>query len=80
MLHYDEAGAVVDVRGMPCVLRHAAVMDLFDALTKGESFVVVNDHDPAPLRRHFESRAVCGYAWEYLERGPQAWRVRVTRR
>lgn len=80
MLYYDEGGAVVDVRGMPCVLRHAAVMDLFDALKAEESFVVVNDHDPAPLRRHFESRTVCGYAWEYLERGPQAWRVRVTRR
>jgi len=74
-----QSDAVVDVRGLPRFLRHAAIMDLFDALRPGESFVIVNDHDPAPLRTHFESRTACGHAWDYLERGPAAWLVRLTR-
>jgi uncharacterized protein (DUF2249 family) len=76
----DETEDVVDLRRMPCVLRHAAILDLFDALQPGGSFVVVNDRDPAPIRRHFESRAACGYEWTYLGRGPGDWRIRITRR
>lgn len=76
----DEVENVVDVRRMPGVLRHAAILDLFDALRPGESFVVVNDCDPESLRRHFESRAVCAHEWAYIEREPAYWRIRITRR
>jgi len=75
-----KADIVLDLRGIPCVLRHAAVFDEFDALRTGGAFQILNDHDPAPLRAHFESRALAGYGWEYLQAGPEVWRVRVTRK
>jgi len=70
---------VVDVRGLPCILRHAAIMDRFDALRPGESFVIVNDHEPAAFRTRFDGRAEWPYVWVDEERGPDAWRVRVSR-
>ncbi|MFH1557170.1 MAG: DUF2249 domain-containing protein [Pseudomonadota bacterium] len=73
------AGIVLDLRGMPCALRHAVIFEEFDALEAGHAFQILNDHDPAPLRAHFESRALTGYGWEYLQAGPDIWRVRVTR-
>ena len=79
MLLQSDDGPVVDVRGLPCGVRRAAIMDLFDGLQSGEGFVIVNDHYPAPLRGHFESRTTCAFTWDYVERGPTAWRVRVTR-
>jgi len=74
------ADAVVDVRGMPCVVRHAAVMDRFDALRPGESLVIVNDHDPGPLRTRFELRAAWDFVWDCETSESLAWLVRVTRR
>lgn len=74
-----QAGIVLDLRGIPCVLRHAAVFDEFDALEAGNAFVILNDRDPAALKVHFESRALVSYGWEYLQAGPEVWRVRVTR-
>lgn len=70
---------VVDVRGLPCILRHAAIMDRFDALRPGESFLIVNDHEPAALRTRFDVRAEWPFAWVDEERGPEDWRVRVSR-
>ena len=49
----------------------------FDALKNGESFVLVNDHDPAPLRYQFEATRTGQYTWEYLEAGPVVWRVSI---
>jgi uncharacterized protein (DUF2249 family) len=39
--------------------------------------VLVNDHDPKPLRYQFEARHV-GTS-DYLESGPKVWRVRIGR-
>ena len=36
--------------------------------------------DPVPLRQHFEERTLVGFGWDYLEQGPEIWRIRLTRR
>jgi uncharacterized protein (DUF2249 family) len=41
--------------------------------------VLVNDHDPKPLRYQFEAQHGASYTWDYLESGPQVWRVRIGR-
>jgi uncharacterized protein (DUF2249 family) len=41
--------------------------------------VLVNDHDPRPLRYQFEAQYAGEYTWEYLEAGPAVWRVRIGR-
>jgi len=40
---------------------------------------LLNDHDPAPLRRHFEDRSPGSFDWRYLQSGPDLWRVRIAK-
>ena len=70
----------LDVRRIPPREKHPTIFATFDALGPGESFVLVNDHDPFPLRHQFEAVRKGLYGWEYLEQGPVVWRVRLTRR
>ena len=48
-------------------------------LAPGESFVLVNNHDPKPLRREFQATYPDRYGWDYLEAGPDRWQVRIGR-
>lgn len=50
----------------------------FADLAVDESFVLVANHDPVPLRAEFDDDQYGASAWEYLERGPE-WRIRITR-
>lgn len=39
----------------------------------------LNDHDPKPLYYQFEAEHAGQFTWEYLEQGPEVWRVRIGR-
>jgi len=69
----------LDVRDLPPARRHEAIFAAYRALTPGAGFVLVNDHDPKPLRYQFEAEHPGEFTWDYLEDGPQAWRVRIGR-
>ena len=71
---------MLDVRVIPPREKHPTIFQTFTALQPGESFVLVNDHDPKPLRYQFEYEHSGEFAWEYLEQGPVVWRVELTRR
>ncbi|MAT99507.1 MAG: hemerythrin [Anaerolineaceae bacterium] len=71
---------VLDIRTIPPMQRHPLIFDQFEALKTDESFVLVNDHDPKPLYYQFQAERTDQFTWEYLEQGPQAWRVRIGRR
>lgn len=73
------AERVLDVRVIPPREKHPAIFATFDALGMGESFVLVNDHDPKPLRYQFEAEHGGRYGWMYLEEGPAVWRVKISR-
>lgn len=49
-------------------------------LSRGESFLIINDHDPRPLRRQLDSAYPDEFSWTYLETGPDVWRVELARR
>lgn len=70
----------LDVREIPPGERHARIFGRFDALAPGDSFQLVNDHDPLLLRQHFVDRSLGKLEWTYLEAGPAVWRVKVGRR
>lgn len=70
----------LDVRAIPPREKHPTIFRTFEALRAGEAFVLVNDHDPLPLRYQFEAERPGEFGWEYLERGPEVWRVEVRRR
>jgi uncharacterized protein (DUF2249 family) len=69
----------LDVRREPPARRHELIFDSYDALASGSGFMLVNDHDPKPLRYQFEAEHAGEFTWEYLEEGPEVWRVRIGR-
>lgn len=69
----------LDLRETPRPERHPLVFAAFDRLAVGESFVIVNDHDPQPLRMQIEQMREGEMGWEYVERGPETFHIRVTR-
>lgn len=69
----------LDVRILPHGQRHEIIFSTYDHLDPGGAFVIVNDHDPKPLRYQFEARHAGEFTWDYLESGPKIWRVRVRR-
>jgi uncharacterized protein (DUF2249 family)/quercetin dioxygenase-like cupin family protein len=71
--------SVLDLRQIPRPMRHSMVLDAFDSLSVGDSFILVNDHDPQPLRTQIEQMRDGEMRWEYIERGPEAFRIHVTR-
>jgi len=70
---------VLDVRTIERGQRHPQVFGRFEGLPVGGSFDLVNDHDPRPLRSQFELKYRDAYSWEYVENGPEVWRVRITK-
>jgi uncharacterized protein (DUF2249 family) len=57
--------------------RHPAIFRLFDSLKPGEVMELTNDHDPRPLHYQFMMERENQFTWEYLEEGPEIWRVAI---
>jgi uncharacterized protein (DUF2249 family) len=74
-----DTDAILDVRTEPPARRHTLIFETYDGLGSGEGFVLVNDHDPKPLWYQFEAEHKGAYSWDYLEQGPEVWRVRIGR-
>lgn len=70
---------ILDIRPIRPAERHPLIFDQFDGMQAGESFILVNDHNPKPLFYQFQAERTGQFTWEYLEEGPEAWRVRITR-
>lgn len=71
---------ILDVREMIPKDRHATIFETFGALAPGESFTLVNDHEPKPLLYQFQNEHDGEFDWWTLEQGPEKWRVVVARR
>jgi uncharacterized protein (DUF2249 family) len=69
----------LDVRALPHGQRHEIIFTRLNALAVGESLVIVNDHDPKPLRYQTAAMWPDRFAWSYLESGPRVWRVAINR-
>lgn len=67
----------LEVRHLPPAQRHQLIFERFNALPTGGSFVLVNDHDPKPLYYQLVAEYVGQLLWQYLEEGPEVWRVRI---
>jgi uncharacterized protein (DUF2249 family) len=70
---------ILDVRTEIPKRRHELIFESFGDLPVGQTYVLVNDHDPKPLRYQFEAENAGEFSWEYLEQGPEVWRVRIGR-
>lgn len=70
---------LIDVRSMPPRERHSKIFNTWDQFAAGESILLVNDHDPVPLYYQFAAEHAGAFRWEYLDRGPDVFRVRITK-
>ena len=73
----DAFTATVDVRSIAPRDRHPLILSTFTGLVAGQTMQLVNDHDPKPLYYQFEAELSGRFGWEYLESGPETWRVAI---
>lgn len=74
------AQQTIDVRELPPPQKHPAIFAMYESLAPGESMLLLNDHDPKPLYYQMAAEMPDQFTWEYLEQGPEVWRVRITRK
>jgi|SRR5665213_2925346 len=72
-------GMNLDLREIARPERHPLVFAKLDALAVGESFRLINDHDPLPLRKQIEELRPNQTIWEYDQRGPDMFRICIRR-
>lgn len=72
-----ETPAILDVRSLVPMERHSTIFARVEQLPNGSSFILVNDHDPKPLRYQMDAEFPGQFSWTYLESGPEVWRVEI---
>jgi uncharacterized protein (DUF2249 family)/quercetin dioxygenase-like cupin family protein len=69
----------LDVRGLRKPDKHPAIFRAYKALEVGGCVDLVNDHDPKHLRQEFDVEHPGSHGWEYLTKGPETWRIRISK-
>ena len=69
----------LDIRPVPPRDKHPKIFEEFDALKEEEILQLINDHNPMPLYYQFQAERTGQFNWEYLERGPEVWKVNITK-
>lgn len=76
-----ESRTHLDVRPVEPKDRFDAIMGAYEALPTGTVLELVVDHDPRCMYYTLQAtRGDDSFTFEYLENGPETWRVEVTRR
>jgi uncharacterized protein (DUF2249 family) len=70
---------MLDVRNVPCSIKHGLILQTFIDLAPGEHFILRNGHDPVPLRYQFDAEFPASFSWEYVHRLPEDVAVKVTK-
>ncbi len=73
------ANTELDVRPLRKPDKRPAIFATYADLPVGESFVVINDRDPKHLHEEFEADYAGSCDWEYIEKGPTVWRIRISK-
>lgn len=69
----------LDVRILEPRDKHPTIFRTFDDLASGEAFILVNDHNPQPLFYQLQAERTGQFEWNYLEAGPEVWKVELRR-
>lgn len=73
-----EAGVKLDVRPVEPKHRFDTIMGAYEALSVDADLELVVDHDPQCMYYTLAAeRGEQTFTFEYLEQGPETWRVRV---
>lgn len=76
---HDHALPELDARAIPHAIRHASIFGALDSLTTGAGLILVAPHDPLPLLDQARARYGDTLTVEYLQRGPDAWRLQLVK-
>ncbi|WP_062133303.1 DUF2249 domain-containing protein [Demequina aestuarii] len=69
----------IDVRAIPREHRHARVIGQVTSLVPGEAMVIAAPHAPERLLAEIDAEVPGDFSFEYLQRGPEVWRVSISR-
>lgn len=61
-------------------LKHPTIFARFDELNEGEILIIHNDHDPKPLYYQLLGQRGNIFTWDYLEAGPEWWKIKIQKR
>ena len=77
----SEYAGRIDIREIePHQNKYPTVYKTFKSLRIGEKMELINDHDSRPIFEYkFPLDFPDQYEWSYLEKGPEVWRVAVTK-
>jgi uncharacterized protein (DUF2249 family) len=70
---------VMDVRPIPCSVKHGLIIRTWLELAVGDHFILLNDHDPVPLFYQFSAQWPEAFTWEHLVNEPDEVRVKITK-
>jgi uncharacterized protein (DUF2249 family) len=74
-----DANKVMDVRPIPCSVKHGLIIKNWLELAVGDHFILLNDHDPVPLYYQFSAQWPGAFTWQHLVKGPEEFRVKITK-
>ena len=64
---------------LPKIVRHGAIIGGLTSMKPGQKVVISFGHDPLPLLTQLNRVAPDAVALDYIERGPESWRIEFTR-
>ncbi|HWX22541.1 MAG TPA: DUF2249 domain-containing protein [Candidatus Binatia bacterium] len=70
---------IMDVRPIPCSVKHGLIIRTWQQLQVGDYFILLNDHDPIPLYYQFAAQWPDTFSWEHLVKEPDEVRVKITK-
>ncbi|MGN6530446.1 MAG: iron-sulfur cluster repair di-iron protein [Ginsengibacter sp.] len=70
---------ILDATLLHPAIKHATIFNRFDELKPGASFILQNDHDPLPLRFQLENIHGKVFGWDYIEQGPEIFKIKITK-
>ena len=70
----------VDARMFQPKDKHPVIFDAFLNLKSSQKMELTNDHDPKPLYYQMSAEYPDTFDWEYLEEGPEVWKVAITKK
>lgn len=70
---------VLDARTIPHTIRHAAIFGALNAIVPRSALEVIELHDPQRMLAELQQRQPDTFDVSYIERGPEVWRVRLSR-
>jgi len=69
----------IEIRALQEQFNQDALLETFDQLQPGESFILVKNQNPLSLYSRLEQDRKHRFYWKYLKRGPHYWKVEVQR-